>query len=141
MASLILLPESPERDLRELEFWRSIVSMLQITTWYAAPETIQATERAVALAEKSGNLRQLADWMMSKGLATWNSGNLPAAGALADQALDLALREGGATIRGRAYMLQICTRYWRGDLAGARSISQQGSSFSTTQASDGAVRS
>jgi class 3 adenylate cyclase len=119
MATLNLLSETPERDLRELELWRSVVPMLQITRWYAAPETIEATERAAVLAKKSGNLRQLADWVMSRGLATWNSGDLPAAGALADQALELALREGGASILGRAYMLQICTRYWRGDLAGA----------------------
>ena len=54
MALLNLLPESPERDLRELELRHSVVRMLMVTRGYAAPETIEATERAVALAEKSG---------------------------------------------------------------------------------------
>ena len=67
MALLNLLPESPERDLRELELRQSVVRMLQVTRGYAAPETIDATERAAALAEKSGNLTQLVNWMISRG--------------------------------------------------------------------------
>ena len=59
LALLNLLPESPERDLRELELRQSVVRMLYVTRGYAAPETIDATERAAALAEKSGNLTQL----------------------------------------------------------------------------------
>jgi hypothetical protein len=56
LALLNLLPESPERDLRELELRQSVVQTLYVTKGYAAPETIAATERAVALAEKSGSL-------------------------------------------------------------------------------------
>ena len=36
---LNLLPESPERDLRELELRQSVVRMLHVTRGYAAPET------------------------------------------------------------------------------------------------------
>ena len=46
VALLNLLPESPERDLRELELRQSVVSMLHVTRGYAAPETIDAIERA-----------------------------------------------------------------------------------------------
>ena len=86
LALLNTLPESPERDLRELELRQSIVRMLYITRGYSAPETIEAAERAAALAEKSGDLRQLVNLLMARGLsAVIGGGDLPAASALADQ--------------------------------------------------------
>jgi tetratricopeptide (TPR) repeat protein len=57
--------------------------------------------------------------MISKGVTAFASGDLFAAGALADQALELALREGSPTCLGFVYGLQIETRVERGDLAGA----------------------
>jgi tetratricopeptide (TPR) repeat protein len=54
----------------------------------------------------------------SRSLIAFEAGNLPAAIALADQALDLALREGSPTSLGLVHVLQLSTRYWRGDLAG-----------------------
>ncbi len=92
--------------------------MLRVTKGYAAPETIAATDRAAALAEKSGNLAQLVNWVGSRCFTAFNSGDLPAAGALADQALELALREGSPISLASAHGTQILTRYWRGDLAG-----------------------
>ena len=59
MALLNLLPESPERDNRELELRQSVAQMLYVTEGYSAPETSDAIERAAALAEKTGNLTQL----------------------------------------------------------------------------------
>src|SRR5580704_4345746 len=70
LALLDLLPESPERDLRELKLRQSVVQMLWVTRGYAAPETIDATERAAALAEKSGNLAQLVNLMILRGVST-----------------------------------------------------------------------
>ena len=72
-----------------------------------SPETIDATERAAALAEKSGNLTQLLNWVTSRSLIALDAGDLPAAIALADQALELALREGSPTSLGLAHALQI----------------------------------
>ena len=46
------------------------------------------------------------------------SGDLAAAGELADQALQLALREGSRSSLGMAHLLQITTCYQSGDLAG-----------------------
>src|SRR6266852_859814 len=43
---LKLLPESPERDVSELQLRQSLVSMLHMTRGWAAPETLQAAERA-----------------------------------------------------------------------------------------------
>jgi tetratricopeptide (TPR) repeat protein len=114
-----LLPESRERDLRELKIRQSLVKMLHLTKGYSAPETIDATERAAALAEKSGNLRELLNLMIATGVNALSSGDLPAAGANADQALELALREGSSSsLLGRVHALQMLVRYCRGDLAG-----------------------
>jgi class 3 adenylate cyclase/tetratricopeptide (TPR) repeat protein len=118
---LNLLPESPERDLRELELTKSIVRMLFLTSGYATPETTRAVERAAALAEKSGSLKQLVDQMATRGAAYIASGNLPGAIALADRALELALREGSPSSLGRARTLQVSARYFFGDLTGAES--------------------
>ncbi len=60
-ALLTKLPESPVRDLRGLELTQSVVRMLEVTSGFSTPETIDARARAQALAEKSGNLTQLDD--------------------------------------------------------------------------------
>jgi hypothetical protein len=114
-----LLPESSERDLRELELRRLIVWLLYQTSGYSTPETIEATEHAVALAEKSGNLAELGNWVRSRGLTAWQSGDPLAASTFADRGLDLALREGGPSSLAGAHNFQLITRYWRGDFAGA----------------------
>jgi predicted ATPase len=53
------LPESPERDARELELASTLAQVLLVTRGFTAPETRAAAERARDLAEKSGNLAQL----------------------------------------------------------------------------------
>jgi tetratricopeptide (TPR) repeat protein len=62
-------------------------------------------------------------------LSTHFSGDLPAAGALADQALELALREGSPTHLGLVYLLQTETRRSRGDLAGSEKYYAAGFKF------------
>jgi class 3 adenylate cyclase/tetratricopeptide (TPR) repeat protein len=129
LALINLLPESRERDLRELKLRQSVVQMLWVTRGYAAPETIDATERAAALAEKSGNLAQLVNLMILRGVSAFVAGDIPAASALANLALDLALREAGPTSLGVAHHLQILTRYSRGDLAGVEKHFSAGERF------------
>ena len=119
LAVLKLLPETPERDNRELHFRQSIVQVLYITKGFAASETKDATERAAALAEKSGNLTQLVSSVSSQVMIALFSGDLPAAAALADQALEFALREGSPRILGRAHHHQQMTRYYLGDFVGS----------------------
>jgi tetratricopeptide (TPR) repeat protein len=109
-----LLPESPERDLRELDLRDSVWRMLYVMRGHAARETIDAIERAAALAEKTGNI----GFITARGFTAYFSGDLPVAGALADQALELALRDGSPTFLANVHFLQIATRYLRGDLAG-----------------------
>jgi tetratricopeptide (TPR) repeat protein len=135
VALLNLLPESPERDLRELELRQSIVSMLHATKGYAAPETLDAVEHAKALASKSGNLTQLVVLMILRGITAFTSGDLPTAGALADQALDIALRERNSLILAFVHMLQIATRHQLGDLVGAEKHFTAGLEFFDDQSS------
>ena len=118
IALLKLLPESPERELRELELAQSIVSPLMFTAGYSAPETIHAIEHATVLAEKSGSLKQLVDLMISQAGAYNVAGNFQAGAQLADRVLELALREGSPVSVGRAHAFQINTRFYVGDLAG-----------------------
>jgi len=115
---LNLRPESSERDLRELELRQSAVEMLKVTRGYSGPETIEANQRVTALAEKSGNLAQLITEVGSRWVATLGSGDLPAAGALADQFLDLGLREGSPFSLAAVHMAQIMTLYAHGDFTG-----------------------
>jgi class 3 adenylate cyclase/tetratricopeptide (TPR) repeat protein len=119
VALLKLLPASPERDLRDVELARSVVWMLQVTKGYSAPETIEATERSAALAEKLGNLKQLVNWIMSKFVGLYVAGDFPAADALADQVFELGLREGSPASLGGAHLAQMFMREaFREDLAG-----------------------
>jgi tetratricopeptide (TPR) repeat protein len=124
------LPQSRERDLRELKIRQSLVKMLHLTKGYSAPETIEATEHAAALAEKSGDVRELLNLMIATGVKALSSGDLPAAGANADQALELALREGSSSsLLARVHALQMMVRYYRGDLAGVEKHFTAGRKF------------
>ena len=114
-----LLPESPGRDASELHLRRSLFSMLQMTRGWAARETVEAAKRAATLAEKSGKLRGLIGWMAARSLHASLLGDLFEAAAQADQALELALREGNANLLAHVYTLQLRARYHQGDHAGA----------------------
>jgi tetratricopeptide (TPR) repeat protein len=124
-----VLPESPERDLRELELRQSAFVVLRLTKGFSAPEVIGAAERAEALAEKSGNLAQLADWVRSRCLPALIAGDVPSAATFADQALELALREGAPTRLAHVYTLQMLTHYHGGDFAGAEEAFTAGLKF------------
>jgi tetratricopeptide (TPR) repeat protein len=129
LALLKLSPESTDRDLRELELRQSIVSLLQVTRGLAAPETINATEHVAGLAQRSGQLAQLVTSLIARGTAAYSSGDLTTAATVADQALDLAIREGSFTSLAQAHFLQLTTRYQRGDLAGAEKYFTAGLNF------------
>jgi tetratricopeptide (TPR) repeat protein len=119
VALLDVLPESPERDSRELELRHSHHLMLFVTRGPAAPETIDANAHTAALAEKSGNLTRLVRVINSRGFSAYFSGDLAGAGALADQGLELAVREGSPTMLASLHFLQLVVHHFRGDLAGA----------------------
>jgi tetratricopeptide (TPR) repeat protein len=118
LALLGTLSESPERELREMELTQSIAFILTVTRGHAAPETIEAIERLAALAEKSGNLKQLVNMLSSRFMGMYMSGNHQAIGILADQALELAIREGTPASLALAHDHQILARSAFGDFAG-----------------------
>jgi tetratricopeptide (TPR) repeat protein len=129
LALIKLLPESAERDNRELELRQSVVSLLQIARGYAATETIASTQGTITLAEKTGNLAQLINWLNSRCAAAVQSGDLHAAIRLSDQALELGNRERNSSALGIAHMLQLGARYYAGDFAEAEKVFNVGLAF------------
>jgi len=129
LALVVPLPESAERDSRELELRQSVVHMLYVTKGYSAPETIDATERAAALAERTGNLTLLGAWVRSRSVTAFMAGDLRNALTLADQAFELARREESPTSLAPAHIMQEITRFWLGDLIGAEKHLADGKPF------------
>jgi class 3 adenylate cyclase len=119
LAQLSLLPESAERDARELQLFQWLYFVLFVTRGWAAPETVAAVERARMLAEKRGNLRQLIGSMLRRCAQAFFAGELRTAGALADQALELAQRERSSAMLASVHERQLSICYYRGDLAAA----------------------
>jgi class 3 adenylate cyclase/tetratricopeptide (TPR) repeat protein len=129
LALLSRLPDSAERDLHELDLRQSIIRLLPVTSGIASPESVDACARAIALAKKSGNLSQLVSLMHDTGYAAWHAGDYESAATLADEALELAEREGNPTNLGLAYQLQVIVRWARGDLAGTEEHFARGLKF------------
>ena len=84
--------------------------------------------RAIALAKKTDNLSQLVSLMHGIGYAAVNAGDYESAATLADQALELAVREDNPTNLGLVYTLQVLVRHLR-DLAGAEEHFARGLKF------------
>jgi tetratricopeptide (TPR) repeat protein len=129
LALLDLLPESAERDLHELDLRQSIIPMLLFTSGTTSPESVEAHARAIALAKKSGNLSRLVTLIHGTGYAAYHAGDYESAATLADEALELAEREGNPTNLGLVYHLQVAVRHVRGDLAGAEEHFARGLKF------------
>jgi tetratricopeptide (TPR) repeat protein len=119
LALLNLLPESHERDGRELELRQSLVQMFHLTRGWAASETVAAFERVGVLAERSGDLLQLVGSMTQRSFHACVAGDFSTAAALADEALEFALRAGNPATTGLLRMMQLVVRFYRGDLCGA----------------------
>jgi len=129
VALVVRLPESPERDKRELEHRQSVIRLLSITRGSAAPETSDAVERTAALAENSGNLKQLLTLIISRWYVAHDAADLPTAATLADRALQLALRSGSRNDLGHVHKIQVQTRFFRGDFAGVEEHFAAGQRF------------
>jgi tetratricopeptide (TPR) repeat protein len=97
-----------------------------VTKGWAAPETVDAYKRVAALAEKSGSLGQVALSMVLRGYTAHVWGEYTAASGLADQALELALQDGSRTLLAHVHVLELMSRYNRGDLAGAEKYFSDG---------------
>jgi tetratricopeptide (TPR) repeat protein len=118
LAMLNTLPETQQRDERELELASALARVMQLTTGYSTPETREAAAHARTVAEKTGNLAGL----VMHGVGTWAtvyvSGDFQRAAAVADEVIDLARREGSDTSLGFAHIAQVITRFGPGDMVG-----------------------
>jgi DNA-binding winged helix-turn-helix (wHTH) protein len=129
LAVLQRLPESPERDGRELELRQSLVEMLRVTRGWAAPETVEAAARTGLLAERSGNLGRLALAVGTRSFHSCLAGDLSIAAALTNEAIELALREGEPSLIGGLRTIQLIVHCYWGDLAGAENHFAAGLKF------------
>jgi class 3 adenylate cyclase/tetratricopeptide (TPR) repeat protein len=113
------LPESRERDLRELALRESELISLRLNKGFSAPEVMEAVEYSVRLAKRSGNPAQVCGWLKSRCLPTFIAGDLTAAIRFADGALEFALRDSIVSELPDLYTLEVLARFWQGDLIGA----------------------
>ena len=109
------LPESPERDLREL----AVASALVDAEWRVYVHAGEALARAASLAEKIGNIAELIRLLNLQRVLTSRTGEFHRAAALADRILELAEREGSAISFACAYHATHLARLFEGNLAGA----------------------
>jgi tetratricopeptide (TPR) repeat protein len=126
---LNLVPESQERDLRELKLRQTLHAMIHVTRGWAAPEAAEAAERIELLARKSGDLRRLVGSMTGRCFQALIVGALSNAAALADEALELARREGNPAALALLHLQQLMVHFYRGDLAGAEGYFTTGLKF------------
>jgi len=115
LAQLNLLPESRERDLRELELRLSHFPMLNLTRGWSARETAAADARIRLLEEKSNRLKWLASSMTRRSFFALIAGDFATSAVLADEGLELVQREGSAATRAYLNHLKLCLHYYRGE--------------------------
>jgi tetratricopeptide (TPR) repeat protein len=114
------LPESRDRDAKELELASALVQVLVVTRGYSAPATVEMVALASALAEKVGDLAQLVLHLFGTWFGAFVGGDYLTAATLADRLLELALREGSPMSLALAHDAQLQLRFFRGDLAGTK---------------------
>jgi class 3 adenylate cyclase/predicted ATPase len=120
LAALARLPESAERNQRELHLQIALAGVLVMTKGYAAPETARVTARARELGERLGDPAQLLMVLMARWVVTGTRGHLSAAQALADQVLEAAERDARRPSLVFGHLAQGLTRFYRGDALNAR---------------------
>ena len=116
---LATLPESPERDVREMELVSDLGSALQILRGEAAPEAVAALVRCRALAEKGGSIKRQIAVLLQTCSQTMVTGNVREAALLADQLLELAKREGSDASLAPAHQIRFFAAHYLGDFESA----------------------
>jgi class 3 adenylate cyclase/tetratricopeptide (TPR) repeat protein len=120
------MPESSDRDQAEIDLLGHLYRVLVSKNGYSARDTVETHKHATALAKKSGNLSNLTMTAAGAWLNALISGDHVIAAALADQVLELAQLEGTRATLAHAHSLQMTSRFYRGDLAGALKYSSAG---------------
>ncbi len=115
------LPETPERDARELDILTPLIVVAASASSWDSHAVTELSSRAGVLAEKSGNLAQLVMQRFATVVSHYSAGDRVRALALADQLFDLAGREGGDFSLRCAHEAQIMCRLGAGDFAAVES--------------------
>jgi tetratricopeptide (TPR) repeat protein len=129
LRALDLLPESPARDTQELALRQTFVAMLQMNKGWGALDVIPDLDRAGELAEKTGDLRHFASWLLPRSFAAWIAADLPTALALTERALPINLRHGNTTALAYTYLQRMMTRFWLGDHLGVERDFESGQTY------------
>jgi class 3 adenylate cyclase/predicted ATPase len=120
LSLLHTLPESSERDARELAFLTSLAPAYITERGYAAPDVGRILFRARELCQRSGDLQQLFGIML--GLWEWHlvRGDLRLCVDLASDGMALAERLNDPGILMEALFMPGATQFYRAQFAGAR---------------------
>lgn len=144
LALLATLPESAERDVREMELVSELGSALQILRGEAAPEAIAALARCRTLAEKGGNIKRQIAVLLQTASQTIVTGNVRDAALLADHVLELAKRDGSDASLAPAHQMRFFAAHYLGDheradlhYAAWRRIWEPGGSMQSYRVRDG----
>ncbi|WP_372784406.1 AAA family ATPase [Phenylobacterium sp.] len=130
---LATLPETPARDVRELQLLNLAATALQIIHGYSGPEVEAANARARELAERTGDLRKRIAYLFDQWAARSSAGDFRTATGLAEQLLPLAQAQATPGALATAYMALLAARNRVGDLLGAEAAFEAGSRhFPTT---------
>jgi class 3 adenylate cyclase/tetratricopeptide (TPR) repeat protein len=119
IAILGTLPESSERDAHELKLQVALGVIVTATRGYSASETKEAYARARVLIERTGGNASLEILNGLRGAAV-TRGELRASLEIADEILQIARAIGSPRALVSAHSEQGNTRYYLGDLVGAR---------------------
>jgi hypothetical protein len=122
------MPESPERDTRELQV-RAFARSMWATKGFGAPEALDMAARARALAEKTANLSEFVQQLWTEVINAHVRGDYPTATALTHQLVEVAQREGGPASLGAGHLRQFMSRFYLGDCLGAEEHFEHGRAF------------
>jgi class 3 adenylate cyclase/predicted ATPase len=86
---LAQLPDSDERDRREVEMQLALGSAIIATSSYADPAIEEAYDRALQLCERLGDDKQVAEALAGLSIFYLNRGNLERGGELAERVLEV----------------------------------------------------
>jgi tetratricopeptide (TPR) repeat protein len=120
LAQLDELPESPERDRRELPLQLGIGSALWGGEGWSQPEAERAFTRAQELGERLGESRQLVEVLHGLVAAASSRAQMRASVEFARRMLSLAERNGDHDLLCLANYLMGMTLFWRGELGEAQ---------------------
>lgn len=109
-----------------LELQGALVSVLQVTHGYSATTTVQASERAEALVQRSGDMAAQMENALGAWMAASSAGNYDEATPRAARLVSLAKAAGSGLWQAVAHMAELTSRYRVGDLAGAEHAFTQG---------------